>query len=80
MTIKDKYRLLKDVKAGQFCDLLGEVIRFYEDVDRGTVYLSDYSPNSLFYNNEWRSATGTAFRGRDGDEYGYVKSRSKAAS
>jgi hypothetical protein len=78
MNVKNKFALLKDVKPGGFYDILGEVIRVYgETFDSATVYLSDYTPNSLFYNYPWAEAQTS--NGRDGDEHGYLKSRPKAA-
>jgi hypothetical protein len=68
MGVKDKYSLLKDVKAEQFYDLIGEVIRVYERDGRVTLYLSDYTAHPLFYNNEWKA------------EYGYTKSRKKTTN
>jgi protection-of-telomeres protein 1 len=79
MGVKDKYSLLKDVKADRFYDLIGEVIRVYERDGRVTLYLSDYTAHSLFYNNAWGGGDdGSPFQ--DGDEYGYTKSRKKAVS
>lgn len=77
--VKDKYSLLKDIKAEHFYDLIGDVIRVYERDGRVTLYLSDYTAHSLFYNNVWGEGDNESSI-RDGDEYGYTKSRKKAAN
>lgn len=77
--VKDKFGLLKDVKAGEFRNIIGEVVKV---VDRGfdnvTVYLSDYTPNPNFYNKVWGEGADDT-QGRDGDQYGYVKLKKKEA-
>jgi len=79
MGVKDKYSLLKDIQADQFYDLIGEVIRLYERDGRVTLYLSDYTPHRLFYNNVWGDGEDESST-RDGDMYGYTKTRKKAES
>jgi protection of telomeres protein 1 len=79
MGVKDKYSLLKDIKAERFYDLIGEVIRVYERDGRVTLYLSDYTAHPLFYNNVWGGGEGDS-SARDGDEYGYMKSQKKASN
>jgi protection of telomeres protein 1 len=79
MGVKDKYSLLKDIQADRFYDLIGEVIRLYERDGRVTLYLSDYTPHSLFYNNVWGGGEDESST-RDGDMYGYTKTRKKAES
>lgn len=76
MNIKQKFSLLKDVKNESFHDVLGEVIKVFQGSGEAiTVYLSDYTGNSLFYNYSWLGIDGAV--ARDGDEYGYTKARSK---
>jgi protection-of-telomeres protein 1 len=53
MNVKDKYSLLKDVKADGFYSLIGEVIKVFDSGGRVTLHLSDYTSNSLFYNHVW---------------------------
>lgn len=77
MSVKDKYSLLKDIKVEKFYDLIGEVIRVYERDGRVTLYLSDYTAHSLFYNNVWGEGDAGSSN-RDGDEYGYTKSKKKS--
>ena len=76
MNVRQKFCLLKDVKPDTFHDILGEVIRVFDGSSSVTVYLSDYTANSLFYNYAWGGGTTEA---RDGDEFGYIKSRTKTA-
>ena len=42
-----------------------------------TLYLSDYTANTHFYNHVW--GNGAAPEARDGDEFGYIKTKPKAA-
>jgi protection-of-telomeres protein 1 len=79
MNVRDKYSLFKDLKCDHFYDLIGEVIRLYDSDGRISLYLSDYTPHSLFFNHAWGD-TGDDGTGRDGDEYGYTKSRTKKAA
>src|SRR6266487_2398405 len=70
MKIKNKFSLLKDVKPQDWYDILGEVIRVFDSSsDTVTVYLSDYTPNSDFYNYAW--GEGGEAPVTTGDEYGY---------
>lgn len=75
MRVKTKDSLLRDVEADQFYDLLGEVIQIYGEGDPVTLYLSDYTANSMFYDHARGEKSSD---GRDGDEYNYIKSRKKA--
>ena len=79
MQVKDKFALLKDVKNECFYNILGEVVQVYDDPSRQmTVHLSDYTANVEFYNHMWGGSDAT--KARDGDEHGYIKSRSKSVS
>lgn len=78
MNVKDKFSLLKDVIPGRFYDILGEVVRIFDGTaGRVTVYLSDYTANSSFYNYSWDDNQESAIRERD--EYGNYKSKPNAA-
>ncbi|KAE8447227.1 hypothetical protein EG329_010921 [Mollisiaceae sp. DMI_Dod_QoI] len=77
MTVRDKFCLLKDVKPDNFYNILGQVIRVYESGGRLTLYLSDYTANSKFYNYVWGEDTDAT--SQDGDEYGYTKTKKKEA-
>lgn len=74
MNVKQKFSLLKDVQPETFADILGEVIKVYEGPGYVTIYLSDYTANTLFYNYAWG---GGVSEPRDGDEFGYIKSKPK---
>jgi protection of telomeres protein 1 len=80
MKKKEKFSLLKDIKVHNFYDLIGEVIRVYEIDGRVTMYISDYTAHSLFYNNVWGDGEEDNSSMRDGDQYGYTKSRKKVQS
>jgi protection of telomeres protein 1 len=68
--VKDKFSLLKDVQSGRFYNILGQVIRVYDDSSHGlSVYLSDYTQNTHFFNYVWNENPDA------GDEYGYKKKK-----
>lgn len=77
MNVKEKFSLLKDAKPDTFHDILGEVIKIYDGPGMVTVYFSDYTANSLFYNYAWGG--GGLIETRDGDKYGYIPSKPKSA-
>ncbi|KAH8805697.1 hypothetical protein F5884DRAFT_800255 [Xylogone sp. PMI_703] len=77
MSVKQKFSLLKDVKSEAFHDILGEVVKVFDGSGESlTVYLSDYTANSSFYNYAWSGVDGEI--SREGDEYGYVSKLKKA--
>jgi protection-of-telomeres protein 1 len=76
MNVREKFTLLKDAKPDTFHDILGEVIKIFDGSGMLTVYLSDYTANSLFYNYIWGG--GGPVETRDGDEYGYIPSKPKS--
>lgn len=77
LNVKNKFALLQDVKSGGFYDILGEVVRIYDEMsDYATIHLSDYTENVSFYNYAW--GEGQAPDGREGDPHNYIKSRPKA--
>ncbi|KAG9243189.1 hypothetical protein BJ878DRAFT_424199 [Calycina marina] len=75
LAVKDKFSLLKDVKAEKYYNIIVEVIRIY-DSNPVTLYVSDYTAHSEFYDNAWKSEVATSM-GRDGDKYGYIKPKPK---
>jgi hypothetical protein len=80
MNVKDKFSLLKDVKPNRFYNILGEVIKVLDSSSVAvTVYLSDYTENREFYNN-LPDQEGADSEGRDGDEFGYTKSKRKKST
>lgn len=71
MNVKDKFSLLKDVKSDQFCNVIGQVVKIFQDCNYLTIYLSDYTANPGFYNYVW-----PGHGNRDdceGDNYGHLK-------
>lgn len=79
MNVKEKFSLLRAVETGNFYNLLGEVIRVFDvNSSRLTVYLSDYTAHTNFYNYAWDGKDQNS-GSREGDEYGYTKAaKSKA--
>ncbi|KAI1075876.1 hypothetical protein F5B20DRAFT_558244 [Whalleya microplaca] len=77
--VKDKSSILGDVQEGRFYDVIAYVVRDpFEEMDKTTLWVSDYTENENFYKFSW-DATDTS-EGRDGDEFGYVKTINKAVS
>ncbi|RGP62234.1 protection of telomeres 1 [Fusarium longipes] len=69
--VKEKFSLLKDVKDGQFCDIVAQIVRPpFDTGDRITLWVSDFTENPLFYN--FSIGADGASLGRDGDPYGYT--------
>jgi protection-of-telomeres protein 1 len=69
--VKNKFSLLRDVKDGQFCDIVTQVVRPPHDAgDKVTIWVSDYTENPAFYKFSI-GMDGSSF-GRDGDPYGYT--------
>jgi hypothetical protein len=76
---REKFSLLKHIKELEFCDLIGEVVRVYQDPggERVTLYFTDYTRNELFHDyKDPRKVSHIA--SRDGDEYGYSGNTHKA--
>lgn len=75
INIKEKFKLLEDVQAGKFVDLLGEVRRVYDgSFDHVTVYLSDYTANNAFYRYVWPGKERKRLKSHDmeADEFGDI--------
>ncbi|KAF7909406.1 uncharacterized protein EAF01_003124 [Botrytis porri] len=78
LQVRDKFSLLKDVKDGSFHDIIGEVRKIYgANNDMVTVYFTDYTAHSKFYNYTLPGLSSVVTEGRDGDEYGYIKAKPK---
>ena len=77
--VKDKFSLLKDIKPDCYYNLIAQVVRLFEG-SSGTVtlYVTDYTAHSNFYDYSWKQENTTT--GREGDEYGYLKHKNKSAS
>lgn len=69
--VKDKFCELKDVREGRFCDIVARVVKEpYDQGDKMTVWVSDYTENSTFY--QFSFGGKELSEGRDGDPYGYL--------
>jgi hypothetical protein len=77
--VKDKFRLLKDVQDGQFCDIVAQIVRPpFDGGDKITLWVSDYTENAAFYN--FSIGADAASLGRDGDPWGYLDKFTTAAN
>ncbi|KAK3359943.1 hypothetical protein B0T25DRAFT_115031 [Lasiosphaeria hispida] len=75
LNIKQKFRLLKDVREGDFCDLIVQVARDpYDAIDKVTLYVSDYTENELLFNYTFGGVKDLAAN----DHYGYTTSADEA--
>jgi hypothetical protein len=71
--VRDKFRELKDVEDGCFCNVIVQLVKGPFDLhDRVTLWVSDYTENMAFYNIA-TSAANAAFE--DGDPHGYLSSK-----
>ncbi|KAF4988608.1 hypothetical protein FGRMN_9669 [Fusarium graminum] len=69
--VKNKFSLLKDLKDGQFCDIIAQIVRQPHDAgDKMTLWVSDYTENPGFY--KFSIGIDGSSLGRDGDPYGYT--------
>ncbi|KAI0119024.1 hypothetical protein F4814DRAFT_410249 [Daldinia grandis] len=69
--VKDKLKVLSDIQDGQFCDIIVNVIKDpFDQMDKTTLWVSDYTENDALYKFSWDSAD--ISEGRDGDPYGYT--------
>lgn len=69
--VKNKFKVLSDIQDGQFCDIIVNVIKDpFHQMDRATLWVSDYTENDAFYKFSWDSTD--ISEGRDGDPYGYT--------
>ncbi|KAI8174111.1 Protection of telomeres protein 1 [Colletotrichum sp. SAR 10_65] len=68
---KQKLCELQEVRDGTFRDLIVQVVKEpFDSGDKVTLYVSDYTENTSFYNHAWNGQTQDG--GRDGDPYGYT--------
>ncbi|KAK7413436.1 hypothetical protein QQX98_007661 [Neonectria punicea] len=71
--VKDKFSQLKDVVDGRFYDIVVQVVREpYDQGDKITLWVSDYTENLTFFHYAFQSATN--------DSYGYTKTKTKPAA
>lgn len=77
--VRDKFRELKDVADGCFCDTIVEIVKEpYDSGDKITLWVSDYTENSQFYNHLPPVTKNSDHQ--DGDPYGYVAKFNKKSS
>ncbi|KAH0426412.1 telomere-binding alpha subunit central domain-containing protein [Colletotrichum camelliae] len=71
---KQKLCELQEVRNGTFHDLIVQVVKDpFDSGDKVTLYVSDYTENTSFYNHAWNGQTQDG--GRDGDPYGYTSGK-----
>ncbi|KAI0377986.1 hypothetical protein F5Y04DRAFT_263230, partial [Hypomontagnella monticulosa] len=69
--VKNKFRTLDCVEEGKFYDVIVNVVRDpFEQMDKTTLWISDYTENEGFFKFSWDGADTS--EGRDGDPYGYT--------
>ncbi|KAM0345195.1 hypothetical protein ACHAPU_006831 [Fusarium lateritium] len=69
--VRNKFSLLQDLKDGQFCDIITQIVRPPHDAgDKMTLWVSDYTENPGFY--KFSIGIDGSSLGRDGDPYGYT--------
>ncbi|KAI1464499.1 uncharacterized protein F4812DRAFT_442385 [Daldinia caldariorum] len=69
--VKNKFKVLGDVQDSQFCDIIVNVVKEpFDQMDKATLWVSDYTENDFFYKFSWDSTE--VSEGRDGDPYGYT--------
>ncbi|KAI2623122.1 hypothetical protein GGR54DRAFT_596672 [Hypoxylon sp. NC1633] len=77
--VKQKFCLLKDVEEGQFCDIIVNVVKDpYDEMERASLWVTDYTENEHFYKFSWDSTE--VSEGRDGDPYGYTTTKMGVSS
>ncbi|KAI0157664.1 hypothetical protein GGR57DRAFT_51832 [Xylariaceae sp. FL1272] len=68
---REKFCKLENVVADKFYDTIVHVVKApYDEADKTTIWVSDYTENDYFYNHQWQEPNET--EGRDGDPYGYI--------
>ncbi|KAJ2988758.1 hypothetical protein NUW58_g3810 [Xylaria curta] len=76
---KDKYCKLEDVVDRKFCDVIVNVVKApFDDMEKTTLWVSDYTENDSFHKFSWDGAN--QLGGRDGDSYGYLDTDIHAAT
>ncbi|KAI0400564.1 hypothetical protein F4802DRAFT_619750 [Xylaria palmicola] len=69
---KDKFCRLKDVFDRKFCDVIVNVVKApFDEMDRTSLWVSDYTENDSFYKFSWNGAK--QLEGHDGDPHSHFK-------
>ncbi|GAP84120.2 putative telomere-binding alpha subunit central domain-containing protein [Rosellinia necatrix] len=77
--LRDKFCRLEDVVDSKFCDVIVNVVKApFDQVDKTTLWVSDYTENDGFHKFIWNGAKG--LEGRDGDPHGYLDTHSHTAT
>lgn len=72
--VKQKFSLLEDVSESKFVDIIVQVCRDpFDQGDRVTLYVSDYTENAGFFNYTWDGVQD--LDSGNGDMYGYTSKR-----
>ncbi|KAI8625319.1 hypothetical protein F5Y19DRAFT_267441 [Xylariaceae sp. FL1651] len=76
---KEKFCTLDKAVDGKFCDVIVHVVKApFDQMDKTTLWVSDYTENDSFFKFSWDGAKQSG--GRDGDPYGYVNTGVQAAT
>ncbi|OTA99635.1 hypothetical protein M426DRAFT_324951 [Hypoxylon sp. CI-4A] len=69
---RNKFKTLAEVKEGQFCDIIVNVVKDpFDQMGKTTLWVSDYTENEAFYKFSWDPTETTG--GHDfGDPFGYT--------
>jgi hypothetical protein len=74
LNVKDKFSLLQDVREAKFHDLIVQIAREPYDLgDKLTLYVSDYTENTQFFNYTWDGVRDLA--SGEADTWGYTSRR-----
>lgn len=77
--IREKFQLLSNVQEGQFYDIIGQVVKDpFDQLDKATVWISDYTENDAFYKFSWDPEEAT--KEKEGDPYGYTTAKNAESS
>lgn len=68
---KRKFSLIRDMQFDCFYDIVGLVVKTFPGVGNYTVYVTDYSKNSMLHAYEWGKGA-TIGAGGDDDDYDYT--------
>ncbi|KAI1262473.1 hypothetical protein F5Y18DRAFT_151542 [Xylariaceae sp. FL1019] len=68
---RDKFCTLENVVSDKYYDIIVNVVKApYDEVDKTTIWVSDYTENDYFYKHQLQEPNQA--EGRDGDRLGYI--------
>lgn len=77
--MKDKFCRLEDVVDSKFCDVIVHVVKApFDEMDKTTLWVSDYTENDSFHKFSWNGAKQSG--GSDGDMYSCLNTNIQAAT